>query len=161
MNNHLTMFNIFPLQIFLGPKAPNSFISSRYYTGGYLFNVSHHWLSHTSANICSAPNLCRRPLGVLHAERVHGHRPRVHLQALFCPRQREALRHERTPASPHGILYIQGQGDLYFFFRRRPLQLRQRTHVFLLIPLRSMPLLYVLEQHSAAAHAARFFHACK
>jgi hypothetical protein len=28
-------------------------------------------------------------------------------------------------------------------------------------PLRSMPLLYVLEEHSAAAHVAQFFHACK
>ena len=40
MKHHLTMFNIFPLQIFMGPKAPNSFISSRYYTRGSLFIVS-------------------------------------------------------------------------------------------------------------------------
>ena len=161
MNHHLTMFNIFPLQIFMGPKAPNSFISSRYYTGGYLFNVSHHWLSHTSANICSAPNLCRRPLGVLHVERVHGYRPRVHLKALFCPRQREALRHEPTPAAPMcGWVSYTSRGKAIYIFSSgagaaEPLRLGQRTQVYgsqesrvviFAISVSSHP----IEQHAAA-----------
>ena len=67
--------------------------------------------------LTSAPNLCRRPLGVLHAERVHGHRPRVHLQALFCPRQREALRHESTPAAPMcGWVSYTSRGKAIYIF---------------------------------------------
>ena len=113
--------------------------------------------------LTSAPNLCRRPLGVLHAERVHGHRPRVHLQALFCPRQREALRHESTPAAPMcGWVSYTSRGKAIYIFSSgagaaEPIRLGQRTQLYgsqesrvviFAISVSSHP----IEQHAAAVH---------
>ncbi|XP_062208261.1 probable peptide/nitrate transporter At3g43790 isoform X2 [Phragmites australis] len=68
---------------FMGSKASNSFISSR------------------------------RSLGVLHAERVHSHRPRAHLQTVFCQKQREALdmNEHSVPCHPGASRYSFGTAE--------------------------------------------------
>jgi hypothetical protein len=117
---------------------------------------------------------CRRPLGVLHTEHLHAHRSHLHLQTVFCSRQREALKHERSRPMVIGIL--SRGNEIWIFFRRgrgrcRACTTQARTQAYgtqqgcvvvsFVISVsssrpRSMQLLYMMEEHSVTGHVAQF-----